>query len=220
MELSKLSKIWLLLIDHNFQAIGHPFRVDSTGDDFVDDLTKRVKKEKPRALSRTNTDPSDLTVWRCMDPTTSFDDKDLENLGRQVSEVFSSNSVEMLGHMRAIAELNISKEILFVTFPSQPAVALNEVGDTITSQVDQEYEYCFLQAHTKGKFTKADIELNDIVDANVGKVPEFVEKYKRTLGRRRKVANNMRGAVETLVGCRDYFDSTANVSQSEFVGQR
>ncbi|KAH8976881.1 hypothetical protein EDB86DRAFT_2864191, partial [Lactarius hatsudake] len=156
-----------------------------------------------------------------MDPTTSFDDKDLENLGRQVSEVFSSNSVEMLGHMPAIAELNISKkEILFVTLPSQPAVALNEVGDPITSQVDQEYEYCFLQAHTKGKFTKADIELNDIVDANVGEVPEFVEKYKRTLGRRRKVANNMRGAVETLVGCRDYFDRpTANVSQSEFVGK-
>ncbi|KAH8979252.1 hypothetical protein EDB92DRAFT_2118863 [Lactarius akahatsu] len=217
MELSKLSKIWLLLIDHNIQAIGHPFQVDSTGDDFVDDLTKRVKEEKPGALSRTNTDLSDLTVWRCTDPTTSFDDKDLENLGRQVSEVFSSNSVEMLGHMQAIAELNISKkEILFVTLPSQPAVALNEVGDPITSQVDQEYEYCFLQAHTKGKFTKADIELNDIV---VGEVPEFVEKYKRTLGRRRKVANNMREAVAMLVGCRDYFDyPTANVSQSEFVG--
>ncbi|KAH9160312.1 hypothetical protein EDB89DRAFT_2038121, partial [Lactarius sanguifluus] len=124
-----------------------------------------------------------------------------------------------LNVLATIAELNISEnEILLVKLPGQPAVALNEVGDPIASQVDQEYEDCFLRVHTKGKFMKEDIELNDIVVANVGEVPEFVKKYKRTLGRKRKVANNMREAAGILVGCRDYFDySTANVSETESV---
>ncbi|KAH9077087.1 hypothetical protein EDB83DRAFT_2348119 [Lactarius deliciosus] len=119
-----------------------------------------------------------------MDPTTSFNSKNPEMLRPQ------------------IAELNISKnEILLVTLPDQPGTS------RIPTAVDQEYEDCFLQAHTKGKFTEDDIELNDIVDANDGDVPK---KYKRTLGRKRKI----RGAAEVLV-CRDDFDySAANASES------
>ncbi|KAH9064005.1 hypothetical protein EDB87DRAFT_1681132 [Lactarius vividus] len=167
-----LSKIWLLLIDHNFQ--------------------ERVKEENPAILSRTNTDPTELTVWRCMDPTTSFDDEDLENLGRQVSEVFSRKN-----------------EILFVMLPGQPDIAWNQVGDPVTSQVAREYEHCFLRAHAIGVFTEDDIELNDIVDVADNDVPEFVEKYKQMLGRKRKI----RGAAEVVVGGEKYFDySTADVS--------
>ncbi|KAI9439815.1 hypothetical protein H4582DRAFT_2128264 [Lactarius indigo] len=77
------------------------------------------------------------------------------------------------------------------------AVKLNGVGNPITSQVDPEYEDCFLRAHTKGKFTKEDIALNGIVDANVGEVPEFVEKYERTLDRKRKVADNLPDAKKS-----------------------
>ncbi|KAH9038376.1 hypothetical protein EDB85DRAFT_2287570 [Lactarius pseudohatsudake] len=210
----ELSKIWLLLIDHNFQAIGHPFRVDSTGDDSVDDLTKRVKEEKPGALSRTNTDPSDLTVWRCKDPITSFNFKDNEVLAGQISDVFSSKRVEQFGGIEPIAELNISKkEILFVTLPSQPVVTSDQVGSPITLQLDPEYEHCLLHAYSKGGFTFDDIRLNEIVDANARDAPEFVKKYKQMLGRKRKVADNLRGAAERVIGGEDYFDySTANAS--------
>ncbi|KAH9052933.1 hypothetical protein EDB83DRAFT_2265766 [Lactarius deliciosus] len=152
-----------------------------------------------------------LTVWRCMDPTTSFDDKDLEKFGRQVSKVFSNKRVEQFSGMEAIAELNISKnEILFVSLPGQP----DEVGDPLTSQVVREYEHCFLRAHTKGDFTEEDIEFNEIVDPDDRDTPEFVKKYKQTLDRKRKVADNMRGTAADIVdGGDDYFDySTANVS--------
>ncbi|KAH9047384.1 hypothetical protein EDB84DRAFT_483455 [Lactarius hengduanensis] len=147
-----------------------------------------------------------------MDPTTSFDDEDLEN---QVSEVLSNKRVEQFSGMEAIAELNISKnEILFVKLPGQPAVTSDEVQDSLTSQVVREYEHCFLRAHTKGEFTKEDIEFNKIVDPDDRDAPEFVKKYKQTLDRKRKVADNIRGAAEMAVGGKDYFDySTANVSE-------
>ncbi|KAH9049699.1 hypothetical protein EDB84DRAFT_1556027 [Lactarius hengduanensis] len=77
-----------------------------------------------------------------MDPTTSFNGKMLR---RQI-------------------ELNISKnEILLVKLPDQPAVTSNEVGDPVVSDRESSSK-----AHTKGKFTEDDIELNDIVDADDG----------------------------------------------------
>ncbi|KAH9064015.1 hypothetical protein EDB87DRAFT_91654 [Lactarius vividus] len=121
----------------------------------------------------------------------------------------------MLGGRRAMAELNIPKtEILFVKLP---VVTSDEVGDPITSQVVREYEHCFLQAHSKGNFMEEDIEFNEIVDVNDRDAPEFVEKYKQMLGRRRKVADNMRGAAEMVVSGEKYFDySTADVSAVVF----
>ncbi|KAH9003162.1 hypothetical protein EDB86DRAFT_3100341 [Lactarius hatsudake] len=197
-------KIWLLLVDHNFQTIGDAFRVDCAGDDYIYDLTVKVKEELPRTFFPTNTDPSDLTVWRCMDPTTSFDDEDLEKFRRQADDSRTKH---------------LENEILFVKLPGQPAVTSNEVGDPLTSQAVREYEHCFLRAHTKGDFTEEDIEFNKIVDANDRDTPEFVKKYKQTLDRKRKVADNICGAAaEMVVGGEDYFDySTANVSESVVV---
>ncbi|KAH8990321.1 hypothetical protein EDB92DRAFT_1865839 [Lactarius akahatsu] len=175
-----MMKIWLLLVDHNFQTIGDLFSVDCTGDDYIYNLTVKAKEERPRALSHTS--PFMLTVWRCMDPTTSFNLKDHEVLACQISGVFSSNSVKMLGSRRTIAKLNISKnEILFVQLPGQPAITSDEVRDPLTSQVVREYEHCFLRVHTKGEFTEEDIQFNKIVDPDDRDAPEFVKKYKQTL---------------------------------------
>ncbi|KAH9003155.1 hypothetical protein EDB86DRAFT_2895656 [Lactarius hatsudake] len=184
-------EIWFLLIDHNFQAIGSPFLVDSTGVVFIYHLMEKVKEERLGAFSRI--EPFQLTVWRCMDPTTSFDDEDLEKFRRQVSEVLSNKRVEQFSGMEAIGELNISKnEILFVSLPGQPVVTSDQVGD---SQVVREYEHCFLYADSKGGFTEDDIEYNDIKDPDVNDrdAPEFVKKYKQMLGRKRKVADNLKG---------------------------
>ncbi|KAH9165661.1 hypothetical protein EDB89DRAFT_2008541 [Lactarius sanguifluus] len=181
-------KIWLLLIDHNFQAIGDEFWVEYTGDDFVSDLKTKAKEEMPGDLSHIA--PLQLTVWRCIDPTTTFDNEDLE---RQVSEVFSSNSVKKLRGRQAIAELNIStNEILFVKLPGQPVVTSDQVGSPIISQMDPEYKHCLLYANSKGGFTFEDIELNNIVDAKDRDAPEFVKTYEQMLGRKRKVADNVR----------------------------
>ncbi|KAH8977764.1 hypothetical protein EDB92DRAFT_693795 [Lactarius akahatsu] len=206
-------KIWLLLIDHNFQAIGNAFSVDSTGDSTIEDLKEKVK-EKRLGPSRADILPADLTVWRCIDPT-SFNFRDRKVLAGQISDVFSNERVEPFSGMETIAELNIpKKEILLVTLPGQPVVTSDQVGSPIILQVDPEYEHCLLYAHSKGGFTFEDIDLNKIEDANDRDAPEFVKTYEQMLARKRKVADNMRGTAADIVdGGDDYFDySTANVS--------
>ncbi|KAH8998393.1 hypothetical protein EDB92DRAFT_1941237 [Lactarius akahatsu] len=207
-------KIWLLLIDHNFQVVGDVFSVDSTGDSTIEDLKKKAKEERLGVLSHIA--PLQLIVWRCMDPT-SFNFRDRKVLAGQISDVFSNERVEPFSGMETIAELNIpKKEILLVTLPGQPVVTSDQVGSPITLQVDPEYKHCFLKAHSKGGLTEEDIQFNGIMDRDNDDrdAPEFVKKYKQMLARKRKVADNMRGTAADIVdGGDDYFDySTANVS--------
>ncbi|KAH9003085.1 hypothetical protein EDB86DRAFT_122144 [Lactarius hatsudake] len=210
-----IMKTWFLLIDHNFKVVGDAFSVDSTGDSTIEDLKERAKEKMPEDLSHIA--PIQLTVWRCIDPT-FFNFRNRKVLAGQISDVFSNERVEPLGGIETIAELNIpKKEILLVTLPGQPVVASGQVGAPITSQVDREYEHCFLKAHSKGGFTEADIQFNGIMDRDNDNddrdAPEFVKKYKQMLARKRKVADNMRGTAADIVdGGDDYFDySTANV---------
>ncbi|KAH9168846.1 hypothetical protein EDB89DRAFT_1559686 [Lactarius sanguifluus] len=205
-------EIWLLLIDHNLQVIGDTFPVDSTGESTIHALKERVKEERLGA-SRTDIIPADLTVWRCIDPT-SFNFRNRKVLAGQISDVFSNERVESLGGMEAIAELNISKnEILFVKLPGQPGtscaptavhcvliqaivVTSDQVGSPITLQAVREYEHRFLKASSKGGFTEGDIRFNGIRDRDDDDddrdIPEFVKKYKQMLARKRKVADNVR----------------------------
>ncbi|KAH8981797.1 hypothetical protein EDB92DRAFT_1896341, partial [Lactarius akahatsu] len=188
-------EIWLLLIDHNFQVIGDTFPVDSTDNDSVYDLKKKAKEERPGAFSRNDTDPADLTVWRCIDPTTTFSDEDLDPqiLKNQISEACSNKRVKELNVRARVAKLNISEnEILVVKLPGQPVVTSDQVGSPIILQVDPEYEHCFLKAHSKGGFTEEDIQFNGIMDRDNDDrdAPEFVKKYKQMLARKRKVADN------------------------------
>ena len=60
----------------------------------------------------------------------------------------------------------------------------NPVGALITKDVDPEYKYCFLKAHTKGDFTEDDVELNDISDADNDQAPKFVKDHEDILSRK------------------------------------
>ncbi|KAH9080255.1 hypothetical protein EDB83DRAFT_2338141 [Lactarius deliciosus] len=188
-------KIWLLLIDHNFQVVGDVFSVDSTGDSTIEDLKKKAKEEMPGVLSHIA--PLQLIVWRCMDLTTTFSDEDLDPqiLKNQISEACSNKRVKELNVRARVAKLNISEnEILVVKLPGQPVVTSDQVGSPIILQVDPEYEHCFLKAHSKGGFTEEDIQFNGIMDRDNDDrdAPEFVKKYKQMLARKRKVADNVR----------------------------
>jgi hypothetical protein len=65
------------------------------------------------------------------------------------------------------------------------------LGDPITSNLDLAYKDMFLYAHTRGKFTAEDFDLNDVITDDNSKVPEFVRKHEEMLGRRRKVPDNV-----------------------------
>jgi hypothetical protein len=58
-----MSTVWCLVIDHNKQLLGRPFRVSSTTNIDIDQLSKDVKKKKSL-----NVLADELTVWQCKEP--------------------------------------------------------------------------------------------------------------------------------------------------------
>lgn len=200
-------RTWLLLVDHKHQTWGERFLVRHSKKANIYDLKKKVKEKRPQALSCSLADPSDLTVWRCTDPTTVFNFRDAKILERQVSEVFSSKKVEQLDSIWKVVELSLlEEETLVVVVPGQTLrristviggvliqavdFTLNPHGHSITFEVE-EYKDCFVQAHTKGKFTENDIKLNHIEEARQ-KVPKFIQDCEEMLGRKRKMPQDVR----------------------------
>ncbi|KAI9459836.1 hypothetical protein BJY52DRAFT_1264037 [Lactarius psammicola] len=130
--------------------------------------------------------------------------------------VDDKDTIEELGASEVVADLELSDgQILLIRMPATTPNRVNIIKNPIRSKVDQEYQVLFLHAHTKGRFTEDDFFRNQVADVNEGKVPEFVEKYEKMLGQKRRVTSDMRDTAETLVGCEEYFDySMANVSES------
>lgn len=130
-------------------------------------------------------------MWRCPDYT--FDDDDRQLLSRQVKEVFSTKKVKQLSERLTIAELKLMEsEILLVEVPvlAGELPGMQSFGEPIASKVGREYEQLFLRVRTKGKFTESDITLNELV-LDVVQVPGFVEELEKTLGGKRKAAENV-----------------------------
>jgi hypothetical protein len=65
------------------------------------------------------------------------------------------------------------------------------LGDPITSNLDLAYKDIFLYAHTKGKFTAEDFDLNNVIMDDNSKVPEFVQKHEEMMVRKRKVPDSV-----------------------------
>ena len=59
-------KIRLLLVDHEFRPIGRRFSVETSDDDEISDLKKKVKEEKKATFSQYHPmfDTDFLTVWQ------------------------------------------------------------------------------------------------------------------------------------------------------------
>jgi len=109
------NEVWYLRIDHAKKPVGRLFKV-FPGDDVVD-LKNKVKEQ--RSIDLAHVDAARLTVWRCTDMTTTFDNGDHEMLGAQVSGVFYNTKVTRLSERWTIAGLKVSKEeTLLVELPS------------------------------------------------------------------------------------------------------
>ena len=115
MEPSTTTRIGIILVDHNLEALSDTFHVFTSTLEFISDLKKRIKEEAQDDLTRV--DAKKLIVWRCTDSTTALDDDNLQMF--QVRDLFSKQKVKSLGGGRTLAELNILKgETLLVQVPS------------------------------------------------------------------------------------------------------
>ena len=101
LEQRRSSKVWLLLVDYKFQAVGDVFHVGISIDDYVSHLKakawEQVKVKMPEISSSYHIDPNFLTVWKMegelaihMSPT------------KHLKEVFESISTNTLDERVAV----------------------------------------------------------------------------------------------------------------------
>ncbi|KAH9052698.1 hypothetical protein EDB87DRAFT_1715971 [Lactarius vividus] len=123
--------IWLLLVDHRFQAMGSCFEVGAFSDhDNINTLKERVKEKKPEALSRAHVDPSDLTVWKTKG-SMAIDESNLERLAEILGSINVDNkdTIEKLFEVKRVAKLGLSDtQVLLVQLPV-PKVITNAGDD-------------------------------------------------------------------------------------------
>ncbi|KAH9057466.1 hypothetical protein EDB87DRAFT_1823595 [Lactarius vividus] len=104
-------ELWLLLVNHKFQAIGGRFSVKITSSDFnINDVKKGVGGKRSNAFSRAGIDSSDLTVWRTkgsmiIDRSTV---KRLAEILREIN-VGDKDTIEKLSEDEQMADLGFSE---------------------------------------------------------------------------------------------------------------
>ncbi|KAH9063641.1 hypothetical protein EDB87DRAFT_137718 [Lactarius vividus] len=125
--------IWLLLVDHRFQAMGSCFEVGAFSDhDNINTLKERVKEKKPEALSRAHVDPSDLTIWKTKG-SMAIDESNLERLAEILGsiDVDNKDTIEKLVEVKRVAKLGLSDtQVLLVQLPV-PKVITNDGDDDL-----------------------------------------------------------------------------------------
>ncbi|KAL5527002.1 hypothetical protein ACEPAF_8731 [Sanghuangporus sanghuang] len=159
-------KIWCLLIDHEKKAAyGNVFGVTVPADADIDDLTKKVKEERPDVLEHVV--PGRLTVWRCTDSGIDFADIDSDKFNDRLNEVFSPNE-QKVKKLKPKQELRqLTEKTLLIEIPDTlpcPSVS-NELRHPVsaesprlrgdTAQEVEGYAYDFIQEQDKAVKTSA-----------------------------------------------------------------
>ena len=97
------TSVLCLFIDSTKNPISTAFSVNVG--DFVRNLKDNTLHKNPQGVS-----PSELRVWRCKDRNTFFNDSDPTVLEDQITEIFESQQVELLGSQQAAADLQFSEQ--------------------------------------------------------------------------------------------------------------
>jgi hypothetical protein len=99
-------RIWLLLVDHKFEALGRCFSVRTSQAEGIADLKDKVKEEAPETLSRARVDPCQLSVWKTKGANI-IDESTLECLTEILGriDVRDQDTIEELRGRKRIADL-------------------------------------------------------------------------------------------------------------------
>lgn len=113
------STVWLHLVDHKFQALGHCFETEITIDDDIFDLKYKVKEKKPEIFSYHDIDPPCLTVWKMEGElvhngsTAKCQEEILEKVN-----INDRDTIQMLDEDEMVAEVQLSdSQILLIQLP-------------------------------------------------------------------------------------------------------
>ncbi len=202
----KSSKIWCILVDHEFQKqVEVRFSVQPSSNDYIDDLKDQVKVKLHPSLNHVPS--ARLTVWKMKGEMiinrADVEERLVEILGNINFD--NEDTIEMLDPWEQVADLGLTDgQVLLVQLPGtsristvvrcvlRQAIAVTSNKDSPLGnpiKVDRKYEDLFLRANTKGHFTEDDINLNDIECAY--EVPKFVSQHEKMLGRKRKLGDDV-----------------------------
>lgn len=228
------SRTWVVVFSRDSQNFGGRFKIDTSRDENIGNLKITVKNFRENDLS--HIDPPELTIWRCKDRETYFHGGDTKALDHQINELLSREELELLAEDDNLMDLCILvNETLLVEAPSKSLgvsqistafscvlihaiVKGSSIGNHIKSKMDQEFEACYLQVHTKGKVTSEDINVNYILDANESNVPKFVKEHEKILSQKRKVSDEVRCLHISSIYQTSYTDDGARCVQLLNIG--
>jgi hypothetical protein len=208
----------ILLVDHTFQALTPRFLVETTPQDFIYHLKTKVKERCHRNFSGYDhdIDISELKMWKPKGEMilNKFTPQIMAKVLARLN-VDNEDTIEYLHEDEKVTDLGpLDSHTLLVQLPVPGPAGTSHIstivgcililrlvialvikdrplGPLTTSNVDQEYAHCFLQADTEESFTEDDMRLNNINDT-VSEAPKFVKDYEEILSRKRKVASNVR----------------------------
>ncbi|KAI9431858.1 hypothetical protein H4582DRAFT_2084313 [Lactarius indigo] len=125
-------KIWLLLVDHTFHAMGNRFSVWTSGEEDIEDLKEKVKEKWQPDLA--DLPAPKLTVWKTKG-SMSINHSNDDCLEEKLIEIRANpNAIEMLRVGQKLVNLELSDgETLLVQLPVP-----KRVHQVITNSSDDE----------------------------------------------------------------------------------
>ena len=121
------SCVWILFVDHRFQAIGPCFQVDTASVDIVESLKEMARDKRPIAFFRADANPADCTVWRTKGDLiiNSSTIDNLEQILRSIDEC-DEKTIEDLVEDDEVESLQLSDgEVLLLQMPGMPRIFIS-----------------------------------------------------------------------------------------------
>ena len=116
--------VWILLVDHMFQAISPRFHIDAASVDNVESLKEMAREKRPVAFLRADANPACCTVWRAKGElvinNSTIDN--LEQILRSINDC-DEETIEDLEEAEEVASLQLSdSEVLLLQMPGMPRI--------------------------------------------------------------------------------------------------
>ena len=119
--------VWILIVDHMFQAISLRFHIDAASVDNVESLKEMAREKRPIAFFRADADTACCTVWRTKGELV-INNSTIDNLEQVLRNISDCNeeTIEDLEEAEEVASLQLSdSEVLLLQMPGIPRIFIS-----------------------------------------------------------------------------------------------